>query len=407
MIKVKEYINLFFNKLEFVKLTDALSIILFLIALPISLIYKQFRKDLWLVCERNIEARDNGYVFFKYLRFEHPEQDVVYAISSRSSDYDKVASIGKVVEFGSLSHWILYLTAKWNLSSQKDGKPNGPLGYFLEVFGLRKSRMIYLRHGVTISDQRWVYFPVSKFRVFVCGAYPEYLYVKKNFRYPEENVKYLGLCRFDDLHNTEINNKQILVIPTWREWISFKTKEARKIDNAKTFTKTEYFLEWNKLLNNLELSKLLKNGGYQLIFYLHSNFQKYINEFSSSSKNIIIAKQNEYDIQDLLKVSSLMITDYSSVFIDFAYMKKPVIYYQFDYEKYRKGHYQEGYFSYKNHGFGPVCENIQQVLYELKVVIDNGMNLSNLYQERLNNFFMLYDNNNCKRTYEMIKNLKL
>lgn len=405
-MNIKNKILLFTSKLQFVKVSDLFSVSLFLLALPISLVYKMLRKDLWLICERKMEANDNGYAFFKYLRTKHPEQDVVYAISRKSSECKKVASIGRVVEFGSLKHWILYLSAKWNLSSQKDGKPNGPLGYFLEVFGLRKSRMIYLRHGVTISDQKWVYFSVSKFRVFVCGAYPEYLYVKKNFGYPEENVKYLGLCRFDDLHNTETNNKQILVIPTWREWISFKTKEAQRIDNAETFTDTEYFLKWNELLNNVELSELLRNGGYQLIFYLHSNFQKYINEFSTFSKNIIIAKRNEYDIQELLRVSSLMITDYSSVFMDFAYMKKPVIYYQFDYDKYRKGHYQEGYFSYKDHGFGPVCENIQQVLYELKVAIDNGMNMSKLYQERLNNFFTLYDNNNCKRTYEMVKNLK-
>ena len=36
-----------------------------------------------------------------------------------------------------------------------------------------------------------------------------------------------------------------------------------------------------------------------------------------------------------------MITDYSSVAIDFAYMKKPTLYYQFDEEKFRRGQYAQ------------------------------------------------------------------
>jgi hypothetical protein len=149
-----KYIGLFFKKVKYVKLTDLLSVIWFLLALPVGIIYKLFRKDIWLICEREGEARDNGYAFYKYVRSEHPEQDIVYAISKKSSDFDKVASIGNTVDFGSFLHWVYYLTAKWNMSSQKEGKPNAALCYFLEVFGLRKSRTIYLRHGVATSNQK-------------------------------------------------------------------------------------------------------------------------------------------------------------------------------------------------------------------------------------------------------------
>lgn len=400
---MKSKTKLFIEKLKFVKISDLLSVFSFLLALPISWFYKIYRRDLWLICERKMEARDNGYVFFKYLRSTHPEQDVVYAISKESSDYDKVASIGNVVEFGSFKHWVLYLTAKWTLSSQKDGKPNGPLGYFLEVFGLRKSRMIYLRHGVATSNQKWVYYSVSKFRYFICGAQPEYEYVKKTFGYPEGYVKYLGLCRFDELHDIKVDKKQILVMPTWREWISFKTKESQEIDNSKSFLETEYFVKWNEFLSSSELACILEDSGINLVFYPHSNVQEYVDRFTPLSKNIILANRNEYDVQELLKNSGLLITDYSSVFMDFAYMKKPSIYYHFDYKKYREGHYQEGYFSYKDHGFGPVCENFGQLLEEIKIAINNDMCIENFYKDRLENFFVLYDKNNCYRTYEMIK----
>ena len=41
-------------------------------------------KDLWIVSERGIDARDNGYHFFKYLRNAHPEINSVYIISKDS-----------------------------------------------------------------------------------------------------------------------------------------------------------------------------------------------------------------------------------------------------------------------------------------------------------------------------------
>ena len=47
-----------------------------------------------------MEARDNGYWFFKYLREKHPEQSCVYAIKKKSVDYQKVAKLGRTVEYG-------------------------------------------------------------------------------------------------------------------------------------------------------------------------------------------------------------------------------------------------------------------------------------------------------------------
>ena len=55
----------FFQKLQRVKLSDFMHIFLFVIALPASVIYRLFRRDLWLVCDNCNEARDNGYWFFK------------------------------------------------------------------------------------------------------------------------------------------------------------------------------------------------------------------------------------------------------------------------------------------------------------------------------------------------------
>ena len=40
----------------------------------------------------------------------------------------------------------------------------------------------------------------TKFDKFICGAKPEYEFIKNKFGYDDKRVKYLGFCRFDNLH---------------------------------------------------------------------------------------------------------------------------------------------------------------------------------------------------------------
>ena len=159
----------------------------------------------------------------------------------------------------------------------------------------------------------------------------------------------------------------------------------------------------------MQLARKLAEEGYTLIFYPHVEMQKYMPLFRAhapSCKNIILADRTTHDVQDLLMRCSLLITDYSSVFFDVAYLHKPVIYYQFDDEEFRAYHYQEGYFDYKTLGFGPVCDTEDALLEQISQAFANHMQMSPLYQKRTDEFFPLRDDGNCKRTYEAIRRLK-
>ena len=50
--------------------------------------------------------------------------------------------------------------------------------------------------------------------------------------------------------------------------------------------------------------------------------------------------------RELFNTSALMITDYSSVFFDFVYQKKPCIFYQFDKKDFFEKHNNEGEFKF-------------------------------------------------------------
>lgn len=390
------------NKIKRVSLKDILSIFIFFSAIPRAILLKKKRKDLWLICEREDEARDNGYWLFKYIRENYPNEDVVYAIKKNSKDYNKVKDLGEIIEYGSYRHWVYYLAASKNISSQKGGKPNTAVCYFLEVYGILKNKRIFLQHGVIKDDLEWLYYKNTKMRLFICGARPEYEYIKEKFGYPEGYVKYTGLARFDNLHDFKIKKNQILVMPTWRVWLDIPEMNKGNSDRNKNFTETTYFKKWYEFLNDKALLEYIEKNDLILIFYPHSNMQKYIKNFKTTSKNIKIADDKNYDVQNLLKESEILITDYSSVFMDFAYMKKPIIYYQFDKKDYREGQYKEGYFNYERDGFGPVVETIEDLLDKLINIKDQNINN---YLIRQDNFFELYDTDNSKRNYEEIKKI--
>ena len=153
--------------------------------------------------------------------------------------------------------------------------------------------------------------------------------------------------------------------------------------------------------NECFLNALRKNG-MKAVFFLHPNMQKYKGYFTELSEDIILSDTGMDDMQDLMKRASAMITDYSSVFFDFAYMKKPLLYYQFDYEKFREGHYQEGYFSYENDGFGKICKTPEELSAAFAEVADNDFLMPEQYLDRVENFFTFTDHKNCERIYDAI-----
>lgn len=395
----------FLQKLQRVKIGDIGHIFLFMIALPVSWIYRLFRKDLWVICDNKKEARDNGYWLFKYICEKYPQQDIVYAISRKSPDYEKVKGIGKTVDYGTLSHWVLYLTAKKNISSQKGGKPNAAVCYFLEVNGILRNTRIFLQHGIIKDDMPFLHYRNTKMKMFVCSTYREWKYVSERYGYPEGAVKQLGLCRFDELHHMEVKPKQVLLMPTWRSWIATPTTASYEIENVSDFRNTEYFRLWSEFLQSERLHRILEENDLQMIFYPHRDMQGFIKSFEVKSERIITAKWPEYDVQTLLKESAYLITDFSSIAMDFAYMGKRLMYYQFDYEDFRKGQYPEGYFSYEKDGFGKVCYNLSDTLSELEKAAESGFTNPQEYRIRHDKFFDLYDTDNCERNYRAIKEL--
>lgn len=386
-----------FSNFKKIYLTDIIGIFKFIIILIPSLIYKVYlkikNKELWLVCEKENMARDNGYIFYKYLKDSHPELLSYYAIDKKCSDYDKIKKLKNIVQWRSLKHYFIYMSATRNISSHKEGNPNHPLFTILHRKLNMYNNRVFLQHGVLYEDFKMFHWKNTKFDIFICGAQKEYEFVKENYGYPNNVVKYTGLARFDNLYDFKVNKQYILFIPTWRRWL----------DSEKKFVLSEYYQRLNSLINSEKLKQLLEEKNKYLLFYPHISIQKYIRNFNTSNNRVKICDMNNSNIQDLIKEGAMLITDYSSLFTDFAFMEKPIIYYQFDRDEFYTKHLQGyPYLDFKKDGFGKIVNNEEELISSIKYYIDNDYNMEKKYIENIDEFFGIRDNKNCERIYNTL-----
>lgn len=354
------------------------------------------RKNNWLLCERGIDAQDNGYFFYKYLRENHPEINVVYIIKKNSPDFRKIASLGRVVEFGSIKHFLMMIGYPVKISSQLYGY--SPWVQSTLYYRRHKThhKHIFLQHGIIKNLHQGLFSDVCKsLNLFVCGAEPEYHFIVDEFKYHNEVPQYTGLPRYDYLDDSKCS-KQILFMPTWRVLLSGATDEA--------FLKSTFYKNWNQLINNHTLSEFCIKNGIIIKFYLHHCMQPYSHLFKSN--NVVkVIMFGEEDVQKLLKESLLLITDFSSVYFDFAYMHKPMIYFQFDEISFNNEHYAKGYFDYRKNGFGDVVTTIDDLEKSFINLASHNFAMPDKYKIRTNSFFTIEKGHNCERVFQRISTI--
>ena len=289
-------------------------------ALVLSIFARNFKKykNLWLISERKTDARDNAFFFFEYMVKNHPEVNCAYVIDKNSADFEKVKKLGKTVEPNTFSHMLAFAAAEVRISTHYMGyAPDTYCFAVMKKLGLILGKDVFLQHGIMANDAKELHYPNAKPDLFICTAGDEYKFIKENFGHKDGVVKKIGLCRYDSIKNNA--KKQILIMPTWRYFL-------RNLSDAE-FIKSDYYKNFYEILTDKNLNSALSKHGYEIILYLHYELQKFSHLFKTDLQNVKIADFENYGVRELLMESSLLVTDYSSVFFDFAYMRKPILYF--------------------------------------------------------------------------------
>lgn len=356
-------------------------------------------KDLWLIAERGTDARDNAYHLFRFLRENHKEINCAYVITKASPDYKKVSALGRTVETKTFGHYIAFACAKYKISTHIMGYAPEVYNFAIldRYFRLVRGKKIFLQHGIIENNITELHYPKVNLDLFITSTISEYESIVKGYNFPDGVVKRIGLCRYDALLSEHEVKRQILVMPTWRYY-------ARKLDDE-GFKESEYYKCYNGLISDKRLHDLLEENDYELVFYPHYELQKFKHLFCGNSDRVHIRGMGDADVQRLLMESALLVTDYSSIFFDFAYMKKPLAYWQFDSEHFFAEQYEKGYFRFDEDGFGPLCIKKEQVIDFIENELKNGMQVEAEYAERVEKNFKEFSSDHCKKTYEEILKL--
>ena len=364
-------------------------------------------KKIWLISDRTTVANDNGMRLFKYIVDQNNKNIKPYfVIDKNTPDYLKMKKIGKVIPFNSFKYKMYFLMADKIISSQADqwvlnafGKNNN---FYRDLYTFD---YVFLQHGITKNDiSGWLNYNDKNIKIFVTAANKEYeSIINGNYGYSKNEVKLTGFPRYDTLISDA--NKTITIMPTWRKALQGRvnvTKGTR--DYNFNFKNSEYFNFYNNLINDQRLINIMKKYNYKGIFVIHPSHKENYVDFKENSTFKVVSGFADY--QTIFKEANLLVSDYSSVAFDFAYLKKPVVYAQFDKKTFMENHiYTQGYFNDKLNGFGPVTDDYEDTVNEIIKYIENDCKMEDKYLKRVDSFYKYIDKNNCKRVYEEILKL--
>ena len=175
---------------------------------------------------------------------------------------------------------------------------------------------------------------------------------------------------FDAKHPECKDKKLILYAPTFRDDPETDKNLVKKI-NVETFRR--------------ELG-----DDFKLLIKLHPQ----INSGEPVEGTIDVTKG--HDIGELTLICDLLITDYSSVCMDFALLSKPCVFFAFDIEEYEKE--RSFYFDYESYVPGAVAKTFDEVINAIK----NPQNDAKKLQKFRDFNFDYADCNNTKRLFDYI-----
>lgn len=354
------------------------------------------RKDkVWVIGEKSYKAQDNGFHFFKYMRTKHPNLPVYYIIEKDSSEVKNVLPYGNVIYFYSPEHFNIMLEADYICSTHHPELlyPTNSSVYTRKI----KATKVFLQHGVlgtkNLTEINGNHLKDFNVDLFITSSEREKEIVVRDLNFAEEQVKVTDLSRFDELfnNNNEVKN-QILIIPTWRDWLT----NYEQIENS------EYLKRFNTLLKSPKIKEIASNG-VEVIFCLHANMQPFIDLFDIPSY-VTKIKQGSVDVQQLIKESKLMITDYSSVAFDFSFLNKPVIYYQFDKEQFL-GKFPS-HLNIEDELPGIIVKNAEDLDKQINKIIKQDYKVDQNIKLRVQRFCKYPDQFNNERIYKSIINFR-
>ena len=204
-------------------------------------------------------------------------------------------------------------------------------------------------------------------------------YPRNDFLVQKDNSK--DIQRIKSMINLPANKKILLYAPTWRD--------------------NQYYNVGKYKFNiPMDLKEVQKELSDDYIILLRTHYLV--------SENLDLKEFNEFvydvskyeDIRDLYIISDMLITDYSSVFFDYANLKRPMIFYVYDLEEYRDK-LRGFYFDFEKDAPGPLIKTTNELIKVIKQY-EEGFYISEKVKQFYGKYCYLEDGESTSRVVKRI-----
>lgn len=282
-----------------------------------------------------------------------------------------------------------------------DNGMRGPLASGILAF-LGRFKIIQTTHGIPLKNVRWldfnfkgisrlaVYFSLLSYRCVLASSRSDKELKEKSFR--NQNVKITGLPRNDIFFNRDLVS---------HDWISELGLEKfdRIILYAPTFRDSYSTIPFSVTFLE-ELDIWLNTNNFILLIKQHPSESVLKNDIKL--KNIRNITNIVEDVQDLLTITDILVTDYSGISVDYVLTERPIIFYIYDYNKYLE-ECRDFYYDFDKTIPGPFARSQE----ELKDLLENmhwfdESDYKTKYHYFLNLFHEFKDGKSCERVEKLL-----
>jgi glycosyltransferase involved in cell wall biosynthesis len=383
-----------------------------IVRLSRSRIVRRYFKDAWVLIDRVFNADDSAEHLFRYLRTNRPEVNAWFVIERGTPDDRRLRrdSHRRVIAHGSLTWKLLMLNCEHLVSSHIDAVVVRPKA--IRDLAEPRWRITFLQHGI-IKDDLSTWLNRKNIDTFVTSTPAELRSIVDDhttYRYTTREVKLTGLPRFDRVLEEgkrfpPDQRDLILIAPTWRQWLSTAdpmTTTGRHHVDAEDLRTSQFAQEWTAVINSPELRELAERTGLKIALLLHPNFQATAR--LETLPHVSLLHFEGENVQESFARARVLVTDYSSMFFNAAYIERPVVYFQFDRDRVHAGWHlgRRGYFDYDRDGFGPVTLTADEAVAAITKTVEQGPEPEPEYLERIRASFPERDGRCCERVADAI-----
>ncbi len=315
-----------------------------------------------------------------------------------NADYSQKKDV-KFINASSLKGFLTFCRAKYVFVSQGDfNKIKSRRQIYVNLWHGTPIKSLYNTVNYSKKEHKKNIHNWGNTRWYVSSNFVMNLY-KSCFMIPSYNIKALGQPRNDSFANVNLS-----------EIISFKSKYDKIVLYAPTYRENDTQKENNLFgfegYSDADLDAFLEENNILLICKLHPRYEKRINlgKFNTKYKFLLdtaTLQNNFIDLNDLIPDFDLLITDFSSIAFDFLYHSKNTIFLKNTDDEYTT----ERGFTIENDDlyiYGHKAKNWP----ELKSAIQSKPDF-----DKMSKFYDIYykypnDNNNCKRVWDDIMEVK-